>query len=120
MFVSQCCNGRLSTTGNCLELFYKTIFFSRHGTEPAGHHEGQNVGINNWYTRARCNSSETSASVSLGAPNTKKQMKARGRVLLLFRGVWNPDETRSKSFLVELLKRVADYYCLLYLFRFAG
>ena len=44
-----------------------------------------------------CNRSKTSASFSLGVPNTEKRMKARrsafieeGGVLLLFRGVWNP------------------------------
>ena len=39
-----------------------------------------------------CNISTTSARVLSGVPNTEKQMKARGRfgrVLLLFRGVWN-------------------------------
>ena len=38
------------------------------------------------------NISTTSARVLSGVPNTEKQMKARGRfgrVLLLFRGVWN-------------------------------
>ena len=40
----------------------------------------------------RSNISKTGASVSPGVPNTEKVMKARGRrrVLLLFRGVWNP------------------------------
>ena len=40
-----------------------------------------------------CNISTTSARVLSGVPNPEKQMKARGRfgrVLLLFRGVWNP------------------------------
>ena len=39
------------------------------------------------------NISTTSARVLSGVPNTKTQMKAQGRfgrVLLLFRGVWNP------------------------------
>ena len=47
------------------------------------------------------NISKTSASVSLGFQTRENIWKheAAGRVLLLFSSVWNPNETRSTSFL---------------------
>ena len=45
-------------------------------------------------------------------PRNKWKHVAAGRVLLLFRGVWNPSWNTKHEFLVQLLKRVVDYYCL--------
>ena len=54
--------------------------------------KGQYIKMHLFTSSFVCNISTTSARVLSGVPNTEKQMKARGRfgrVLLLFRGVWN-------------------------------
>ena len=56
-----------------------------------------------WTYSFFCNISKTSASVSTRENWWKHE--AAGRVLLLFSSVWNPDETRSTSFLKLLLQQ---------------
>jgi len=62
-----------------------------------------------------CNISKTSASVSSGAPNTEKRIKARGRPsAFIFSRCLEPlMKHEARVFGIRLLERVTDFYCSL-------